>query len=257
MAVLNFKGKEIHYHCIGDPNSPCLLFLHGYMESSTMWKKFHYLQNRYYLIFIDLPGHGSSDVIYRKHSMPLQAHIAQQILNKQGIQKAKIIGHSMGGYIGLAMAKYYPNYCDEIILINSHPFADDPVKILQRKAALLIVSRNKDRYCTLLIPNLFIHPERHPEEIKTLIKEAKEMTEEGIIAAVKGMMSRADYQSFLKQKSIKCSYILGAQDEIIPHPEIIEKVFPDSPVFILKDAGHMSHIEDWENCKNSLEKLLD
>ncbi len=257
MKSLNFKGKNIQYQSLGNSSSPCLVLLHGYMENSTMWDKFHFLQQDYFLILIDLPGHGESDVIFKRHSMALQAHIVQQILNLEGIQKAKFFGHSMGGYIALAMAKYYPNYCNEIILFHSHPYADSKTKIAQRKSALNIVENNKDRYCNLMIPNLFLDQKTHAREIDKMIQEAKAMSKEGIMAAIEGMMRRPDYANFLQHLSINTSFILGAKDHLIPPLEEILNQFPNHPIHVLNQAGHMSHIEDWDSCKKTVEKILN
>ncbi len=256
MKRFTFKGKNIQYRLLGNSDSPCLVFLHGYLENLSMWDKFHYLSEKYCLLLIDLPGHGSSDTIYQKHSMPLQAHIVQQILQYEHINNATIIGHSMGGYIALAMANFYPEYCKEIVLFHSHPYADNSAKLRQREVALSVVQKDKDRYCRLLIPNLFFHQKEHRLEILSLIQNALNMTKEGIEAAIRGMIARKDYTNFVQSTTIPISFIVGKHDSLIPDFDKMELQFPDNKFYLLQEAGHMSHIEDWNNCKIALEKIL-
>ncbi len=256
MKLLKFKRKSIHYKSLGDSDSPCLVLLHGFMESKEMWKRFEFLQKSHYLLFIDLPGHGDSESIYKRHSMPLMAHIVQQVLLQESIKEAKILGHSLGGYVALAMAEHYPSYCSEIILFHSHPFADDPIKLAQRKASISLVNKDKSLYCHMMIPHLFFKKEEHREEINQLIELSKNMSEIGITSAIEGMMRRKDKVHILQNSQLKTTFVLGTEDGLIPEPKKIKLLFPEHSTYIIENTGHMSHIEDWKNCKKIFEKIL-
>src|ERR1051325_7814449 len=113
-----YQGFSMSYTMQGA--GPCVVLLHGFCENKTIWEPFIFsLQERHTIINIDLPGHGKSAVVGPVHSMDECAQIVKEILVSENIETACIIGHSMGGYVGIAFAALFPGAVKGLCLFHS------------------------------------------------------------------------------------------------------------------------------------------
>lgn len=227
-------------------SGPALLLLHGFLESSTMWTEIAAaFQKTHTVITLDFPGHGKSDVIASGHTMEVFAEITNALLEHLKIAHCTVLGHSMGGYVAMALVELFPQKVEKLILLNSTPAEDSPERKLNRERALQLVPKTRSAFVSMAITNLFSENARveFQNEIEQLKAEALQMTTQGITAAIKGMKDRKDRTAVLKTFS-KPKYILCAtQDPILPLQEcIIIAKATNSELFKL-DGGHMSSIE--------------
>src|SRR5688572_27951543 len=108
MKELIYQNKKIVYQSIGD-GKPVIL-IHGFGEDATVWRnQIPFLQNKFRLIIPDLPGSGRSELI-DDMSMEGMAEVFHEIIHAENIESCPVIGHSMGGYITLALLEEYPNH---------------------------------------------------------------------------------------------------------------------------------------------------
>jgi pimeloyl-ACP methyl ester carboxylesterase len=112
MPYAQNKGVKIYYEVTG-VGSPLVLHhgLSGFLEN---WKQFKYvdaLKDMYRLILMDARGHGKSDKPHdpEQYSMKYMTSDVVTVLDDLNIDKAAFWGYSMGGRIGLAVAKYAPD----------------------------------------------------------------------------------------------------------------------------------------------------
>src|SRR5262245_61329765 len=124
--ILSYESKKIVYRVLG--NGKPVMLVHGFGEDSSVWnRKVDFLKNNYQLIIPDLPGSGASELI-NDMSMEGMAEVLHSIIHEENIDKATVIGHSMGGYITLALAETYWNHVNGFGLIHSTAFADSEEK---------------------------------------------------------------------------------------------------------------------------------
>jgi pimeloyl-ACP methyl ester carboxylesterase len=249
--ILYYKKTPVYYDSKGQ-GSPIVL-LHGFLESSTMWT--HFIpewKTKCQLITIDLPGHGKSGVIAEIHTMELMAKVVAAILTELKIDTAAFIGHSMGGYIGLAFAELFPNQISSLLLLNSTTSKDNDTRKDNRDRALKFMKTQKDMIISMSISNLFNEDARQKfaSEIEALKKEALQFSAQGITAAIKGMRDRKDRTSVLKDFNKKKYIVCGKEDTIIPFSDSVAiSENTNTPLKILK-GGHMSWIENCEEIIN-------
>ena len=242
---IEHNNTELYYEVSGK-GAPWV-FLHGFLESSTMWKEIipEFLET-HTVILIDLPGHGQSGIISDVHSMELLATAVRSVLQHLNIPKASFIGHSMGGYVALAYADLYPSEVTSLVLINSTPAEDSIDRKQNRLRALNVVQQDPTTFIKLVITSLFSEEskEKYALEIKQLHEEALKFPLEGITASIKGMKDRKDRSSFLKNFDKKKYMICGKEDPILPvaESESWAKFCKIEPKII--SGGHMSHIEN-------------
>ncbi|PHR10535.1 MAG: alpha/beta hydrolase [Aequorivita sp.] len=243
--IYHFHNTPIHYETSG--NGPAMVLLHGFLESATMWKSLlPKLSQKYFVITIDLPGHGKSGVVSEIHTMELMAEVVDEILQKLQISSATFLGHSMGGYVTLAYADMFSEKVDKLILLNSTPAADSEERKANRDRALKVVDQNLQAYISMAIGNLFAESsrERFATEIEALKREAYSFPVEGIKAAIKGMRDREDRTEILKNFEKEKYMILAEEDPILPVLEAKQLAMRCNCNAKIIEGGHMSLIEN-------------
>lgn len=245
--ILKFNNTPIYYQIEG--NGPALILLHGFLESSTMWEKLvSVLAERNTIISIDLPGFGKSGCISEVHSMELMAEVAHKVLEKEKIQSATFMGHSLGGYVTLAFAEIYPQRVDKLILLNSTSEEDSPERKINRDRSLKVISKYPEIYIKMAIDNLFVENtwETYASEIEKLKREALEFPVEGIKAGLLGMKIRKNRVSVLKNfRNVKIM-ISGIQDPLLPIECSKNEALQTNSDLILVSGGHMGMIENFD-----------
>ena len=243
--IFLYKNIPIYYKTFG--KGPVIVLLHGFLESSTMWKKLipEFSKNNF-LVTIDFPGHGKSGVISETHSMELMAEVVHELLKELNIASATFIGHSMGGYVALAYAELYEKEAEKLILLNSTPHADSEERKENRDRSIEIVGKVPEAYISMAIGNLFAESshEKFALEIEQLKKEAYSFPIEGIQAAMRGMRDRKDRTQILKNFQKAKYMILAEEDPILPITEL-KKVAENCNASVkIIGGGHMSLIEN-------------
>ena len=230
-----------------------LVCLHGFLESSGMWSVLN-LDSFADVILIDLPGHGKSD-LESIQSIQFMAEAVFEVLQKESIDSYKVLGHSMGGYVGLELQQL-DNHCKEVILMNSNVWTDSKQKVADRKRVAKLVKTRKDRFVSEAIPNLFQVPEQFEAEVKSLVEEAKSMCVEAIAEASIAMSHRRDFTDEVYSGAIPVQIIQGENDPIAPIHQM-EKIMVNFPErFHVVESGHMAHFEAAESVKEILSKIL-
>ena len=237
--MLNFEIK-------GTGNNH-LILLHGFMENLFIWEEMEAeLLKNFKLVKIDLPGHGKSEVFSEIHTMELMAEKVKEVTDYLKIEQFHLLGHSMGGYASLAFAEKFPEKLKSLTLFFSTYFADDDEKKQQREKSLRIIKENFKTYVNAGIPNLFnVNERENLQEKITLAKEiALSTNNDGVLAAVKGMIKRTDKSAVLENFEGKILVIAGKYDNAVNTSKTIEKLPQKKNVksYIL-DCGHNGH---WE-----------
>jgi pimeloyl-ACP methyl ester carboxylesterase len=254
---VTYKNIEIAYSVSGSGNA--LVLLHGFLETSTMWKSYADIFSKTHkVITIDLLGHGKTPCLGYIHSMEEMAETVFAVLTALRLRKIHMAGHSMGGYVALAFAELYPDYIKGLCLINSTARADSGERKMNRDRAINAVKYNHKQFIRLAITNLFRPKNRKifAENIKEVKKEALTISLQGIVAALEGMKIREDREVLLHFSPYKKMMIIGKCDPVLVYEELIDqtqnsevdvRVFPD---------GHMSHIENKDELTRSLNDFV-
>ena len=243
---ITHKGGRIFYTDEGE-GKPILL-LHGFLENSTMWNGLlpHLIKN-HRVICIDLLGHGQSECLGYIHTMKDFSEAVLAVVRKLQVDNISIIGHSMGGYVGVAFAKAYPEKIKSVCLLNSTPEADQEERKQIRIRANQMAKTQFEQLVRMSFINLFDPKAKdiHKNEITTALQHALKTPVQGYIAANEGMRIREDNTNFWKQ-AFKKGMILGKADWIIDAKQQREKYASSIDYLSIIDGGHMSHISNKE-----------
>lgn len=252
--IFNYKNTPVFF--TDDGKGEIIVLLHGFLENSSMWKDLAPELAKYHrVVAIDLLGHGQTGCLGYIHTMELMAEVVEAVLHHLNIKKFTVIGHSMGGYVALAIAQNLPNHIQGLCLLNSTAQPDSDERRANRDRAIAAVKQNHRAFISMSVSNLFapINRELLAKEIEYTKQEALRTPVQGIVAALEGMKLRADQTHFLKQATFKKLLILGKNDPVLDY-QVLRAHAKETGVDIVEfNDGHMSHIE---NKKELTYKLL-
>jgi pimeloyl-ACP methyl ester carboxylesterase len=111
-------GAKLHYMTAG--HGTPLILLHGYAETSLMWKPIiPALAERFTVIAPDLPGIGDSDIPADGLDMKSAAIRIHDLAKSLGVQKAEVVGHDIGLMVAYAYAAQFPAEVTKLVLMDA------------------------------------------------------------------------------------------------------------------------------------------
>lgn len=230
-----------------------VVLLHGFLEERSMWNAYaEKLSSEFKVICIDLLGQGESASTGYIHSMEEQAAAVATVLFTECIEKCTVIGHSMGGYVALALAEKQPDLVDGLALFHSTAFPDSAERQKDRERVIGLVQRGKRIYINAVIPSLFaddLRDDLNPE-IERLAEIANGFSDQGIIANIHGMMERTDRSKVLQNGKFRKMILHGELDSVVSADDAKKLAALDTDIRleIVENIGHMGHLEAPEKC---------
>jgi len=244
----------------GKSNQSTVVFLHGYLLSSEQWSKLALHRAPWRSVFIDLPYHGAhKEEKLKARNLEDYADFVLDKINKAGIENYTLVGHSMGGYIGLIMLQKDPKL-KQLILLHSNIWEDSLERKKNRERVARVVSRSKTLFLKEALPLLFKNAVKHQREIDLLVNSARGMEAEGIVHGALSMRDRREAHEIVRKNKERCFFIQGSHDALIPKDEaklVWEQVAESNHFFLIPDCGHMSPIERPRILQHVLEIILN
>lgn len=260
-----FKNKNMHYTVQGSGNA--VILIHGLMEGAWIWAEMtQYWAKSNKIVSIDLPGHGESEQIGEIHSMELCAELVVEIMHKENLEKAAIIGHSMGGYVALAVADLFPGKVLGLGLFHSQAAQDSEEGLFDRRRVIALLESNgqeKKGFLTRFIPSLFAiqNRDRLKDKIEALTKHGMEMSADSIMAIQKGLAERKSYLDTLQQTTNKTKipflFVIGKYDQKASVSAVIaQAMMCEKSEILWLPCGHMGFWEESETCASFVGDFL-
>src|ERR1700759_5255895 len=101
-------------------SGPVILLIHGIGDNSTTWETVQAkLAQRFTVIAVDLLGHGQSDKPRAEYSVAAYANGMRDLLSVLEIERATVVGHSLGGGVAAQFAYQFPERCERLVLVGS------------------------------------------------------------------------------------------------------------------------------------------
>lgn len=240
----------------------CVVLLHGYLESMLVWDEFvDLLKKDLRVVTLDLPGHGVSMINGEVHTMEYLADCVALTMNALGIDKYSVVGHSMGGYVALAMLDKYAKHLENITLLSSTTSADSQEKCDRRRREIELIKAGKKNTLARLVPHVGFAAQ-NVNRLKDYIEDIRELIliseDEGVIAILGGMIERKSRGEQLRDSGIPHLFIFGRHDYYIPQEvadEMIEQD-PNAKVVWLEESGHMGFYEEPEKCAEAILNMI-
>ena len=112
------EGVKLHYLTAG--HGPAVILLHGYTQTSLMWKPiFPLLAEQFTVIAPDLPGIGDSEIPADGLDMKTAAIRIHALAKSLGIEKARVVGHDIGLMVAYAYAAQFPAETEKLVVMDA------------------------------------------------------------------------------------------------------------------------------------------
>jgi 3-oxoadipate enol-lactonase len=239
-------GAAIGYDDTGQGSA--VVFLHAFPLNRAMWApQASALAATWRCVTIDARGFGESTPT-RPFSVDRYADDVVAVLDGLAIERAVVVGLSMGGYVAFALWRRHPRRVRALVLADTRAGADAP-ETRDRRRELIAFARSSgvsavaDRQMIGLLGKST--RERGPE-IETIARSiAANATVDGVVGALEAMMERPDSTPTLATISVPSLIVAGEEDVLTPPKEAraMHSMIYGSRLEILAHAGHLSSIE--------------
>lgn len=241
-----------------------VVFIHGYPLNSTCWTEVATeMEGRYRVITPDLRGFGKSpvpDAIYRMEEL---AEDVAVLLESLKLEKYVLVGHSMGGYVALTLARLHPERLTALGLICSQATADsEETKQNRAKQAQTALEDGSEAIANSMLPKMFA-PSVYQDDEDDLRGQVRRMIEStkprGIYGALHGMALRPDSTDLLPTLTMPTLVLTTDQDKLIPpfKSEDMAELLPNAQLVTVHDAGHMPMLEQPRATAAAILNFLD
>jgi pimeloyl-ACP methyl ester carboxylesterase len=262
--LYNYGIDELAYYDQGK-GEQAILLIHGFGEDHAIWKnQIEFLSTHYRVIAPNLPGVHCKPLALHHSQAPnirMYVEVLHELMHHLHIEQYYIVGHSMGGYIGLSFADYYVNHVEGLLLFHSTTYEDNEAKKTSRmKVAEFIQEWGVSKYLEIATPNLFgdAFKKTNPGIIQNVIDSGSGISQEAMIQFVFAMRNRKAMTHLLQQHTIPVWMIVGDADLAVPIQDSLEqiKLLPSSNCLVLNNVGHMGMFEGTDQVNEFIHQCI-
>ncbi len=237
-------GLRVRYARKGH-GAETVLFLHGFGGDLDNWLfNLDPLADTYTVVALDLPGHGQTSPRLAGTTLAEMAGFVTRFMDVLDLDRAHLVGHSMGGGIAAQLAVDAPQRVLSVALISPAGFGDE----VNNRYTEGFVNAQSRRDLKPVVELLFANPELVSRQMLDDLLRYKRL--DGVpeaLAALGASLFAEGRQREQPGRQLAASgkrtlVIWGARDQIIPSAHA-DNVPPDATVTVFDDAGHMSQME--------------
>jgi 3-oxoadipate enol-lactonase len=245
MPTTDVDGTKLHYQDT-EHGKDVVLLLHAFPLHSGMWsRQVAALAPRLRVIAPDYPGLGKSPPRPEPTTMEWLAKSVLGLLASVRVERAAVVGLSMGGYLALELWRQRPGLFRGLALCDTRAGADTPEGAAGRETfARNAVEKGLHWVADEMTPKL-LKPQPDPAAVREVRALVGQGTPAGVAAAQRGMARRPD--SFPTLPTITCPtlVVVGAEDTLTPPAEAEKLVagIKGSRLATIAGAGHLPNVE--------------
>jgi pimeloyl-ACP methyl ester carboxylesterase len=249
----------VHYEVLGK-GRPVIL-LHGWLGSWGLWQKTMGFLGQFYRTYaLDFWGFGESG----KKQPTFEVHdfvsMVDQFMERLGIARAPLVGHSMGGSVSLSVTIQYPDRVSKVVVIGS-PIVGSSLALLLKLAgynwiAALVFHTMWALRFGLRVTGPIISKDPHFYEM--MERDLSRTTLESFFLSISSL-HKTDLRPFLPQITIPAMGMYGDKDVIV-HPkqwQPLQAGIPSARIERFKQAGHFIMLDEPDAFQKTLKDFLD
>jgi len=250
METLNYREQG---------SGPTVILIHGFPMNLHVWDSFsEKLSENFHVVTPDLPGFGKSPGAGENFSLDDVARIVQSWIQKKEYHQPVIVGHSLGGYVTLALAAQDPGGMAGMGLFHSTALADSAEKKESRNKTLeFIKKQGVHAFTSNFISQLYADPQHSSiTKVKNL---AVQSSEETVVGYTRAMRDRKDQTGVLRQFPKPILFLAGEKDQAIPADTILRQATlnQQAEALILPEVAHMGMFESEVPCLKKIIKFVE
>jgi len=254
----NIDGIDMHFEVSG--SGPWVTLSHSLGADFGMWEPQLALLNQHFTVLrYDTRGHGQTQATDGPYTLEQLADDAYRLLEHLGVTRTHWVGLSLGGMIGQVFAIRYPNLIDHAVIANSTGKVAPNAAVMWGDRIMIARTQGMAALVQPTLSRWFTEPfrEKHTElmaHIGQMIESTQVQGYAGCCAAI----SKIDTHEELKKLNVPALVIVGDQDLALP-PAMSEQIhehWPKSKYVVLKDAAHLSNLEQASTFNDAIMKFL-
>ena len=255
------NNNQTSYIEFGDFNKLPVIFLHGFPFNKLMWEnQLLELKSDYRCIAYDVRGHGNSEAGEVDFSVALFAEDLITFMDTLQIEKAVIIGLSMGGYIAMNAIERHSHRFAALVLCDTQCSADTAEGKEKRKKTIGFIERHGlEVYAEESLTNLFASAsfETKQHAVSFIHNTILNTPASTVCRTLQALADRKEACSLLPQINFPVLILVGAEDKITS-PEAARKMqgLIGSELVIIDEAGHLSNLENSTQFNFHLKEFL-
>jgi pimeloyl-ACP methyl ester carboxylesterase len=271
---IELHGHRVIYRIAGD--GPPVVLIHGMVNSSKHWEQVALrLADRYTVVAPDLLGHGDSAAVRGDYSLGAHACSIRDLLSTIGIDRATVVGHSLGGGIAMQFFYQFPQRVERLGLISSGGLGHD-VSPMLRGAALpgaaagiwLVANRRVAAALDRAGERMWARGSRKGVYLQAVARAMRPLQDAAARRAfvqtlrsvidVRGQHVSAMDRLYLLGE-LPTLIVWGERDNTIPmaHGLAAHELIPNSRFVTLPKAAHFPNLEDPNGLADALLDWLD
>lgn len=239
-------------------NKPTLVLLHGHGVSPLIWDGLYAaLSGEYTLMRPDFSRMTTHTTV------EAYAEELYSMLAASQISRCVLIGHSMGGYIALALAAAHPDVIAGLILFNSTAFADpdtDEQREKRQTAQEMLQAEGSDPFVTKSVASMFSIPnqQKKADLVERTIEAHKTLPAEALLAGLQAIRTRPDRSDLLVDAPFPVLIIAGRHDSAIPYERTqdLKAKLPNAQLVTLESSGHLGMLEEPEASTEAVRRFI-
>jgi pimeloyl-ACP methyl ester carboxylesterase len=250
--VVSWDNVAISYDVQGE-GEPALVFVHGWCCDRSYWRlQVPYFAKRYKVVTIDLAGHGESGPGREAWTMEAFGKDVAAVIEKLGLDRVVLIGHSMGGPVIIEAARQMPKRV--IGLVGVDTFLDLERKYSQQEIDAFLAPFKADfvERTSKLVSGMFL-PSAEPALVEWVVKDISSARPEVGIGAMQGLAS-FDAKEALKEVRIPI-YCINSDMRPV-NVKAGRRYALSFEVKLMSGVGHFVMLEDAETFNRLLAETI-
>lgn len=248
-------GYKLHYRQAGE--GPVVILLHGLGGDGSRWTAtMNELAGDFRVIALDQIGFGASDKPLVNYNHGLLTEFLVEFMKSIGVSKASILGHSMGGFVGMYAAVHYPEVVDRLILLDGGGLANAP-----RSAHLVQIQNGTTLAETREYFQLMFYDKSRVTEQMVRDNYVRRLQASYTISRMQE--ARAKNLSVISEEQARgirapTLIIWGQQDKLLDASIAgeLNRVIPNSRVELIDQCGHIPQAEQPERFNQLVRDFL-
>jgi 3-oxoadipate enol-lactonase len=259
-AIIN--GWSTDYSVHGKAAGLPVVFIHGFPFSQEMWRsQVAELSGDYHLITYDVRGHGKSEIGQGQYTIEFFVDDLIGLLDHLRIEKAVIVGLSMGGYIALRAIERNPERFRGLVLCDTRSEADTNEGKIRRAANIQSVRTDGvKKYAEGFVRAVFAPQtlEKNTEAVKFIRQIIERTSPVTIAGTLLALASRTDTTESLSKINVPTLILVGEHDTLTPvsAAKSMNDKIPRSELHVISSAAHLSNLENPEEFNKHLSGFL-
>jgi pimeloyl-ACP methyl ester carboxylesterase len=255
-------------------SGPPLIFIHGLSGCWQNWlEQLPLFARDHRVIAVDLPGFGQSEMPAEEISISLYADAIDELMGELDIEEARIVGNSMGGFVGAELTIQHPQRVERLVLLAAAGLSIESIRTERKKGlrhraenivffslghiasrSHQVALRPRLRHALLLV--VAAHPQKLPGPLA-----AQQVLGSGKPGFSDALEAMCRYPLRDRLEKIGCPTLIlwGDKDRLVPVKDaaIFEELIPDARKIVYEDTGHVAMMERPARFNSDVKAFLD